>query len=207
MRPLAPNPGNDDPEDPDGPDRSEDPEDPFEQWREQVKDDPFLGPFFADIDREFERMRESLTRMLQGMREGSMDPDDPFVYGFSLRMGPDGEPQFDEFGNVRAAEQGPSREHGLDEAREPLVDVQEAHALIAITVELPGVEKDAINLRAKERELVIKVDSEPRKFFKRVQLPAAVRPETTQATYKNGVLDVEVEKADEDDEGTEIEVE
>lgn len=185
----------------------DDREDPFEEWRKRMEDDPFLGPFFQDIDREFERMRESLSRMLQGMSEGAVDPDDPFVFGFSMRMGPDGQPRFEEFGNVHAADQAKSGEVGLDEAREPLVDVQEGEDIIAVTAELPGVEKDAINLRAKEKELVIKVDSEGRKFFKRVQLPTAVQPETTAATYKNGVLDVEVDKAPEDDEGTEIPVE
>lgn len=185
----------------------DDPEDPFEEWRKRMEDDPFLGPFFQDIDREFERMRESLSRMLQGMSEGGMDPEDPFVYGFSLRMGPDGQPKFEEFGNVQAAGQGPEGPLGLDEAREPLVDVQEGNDVIAVTAELPGVEKGDVNLRAKERELIIRVDTAPRKFFKRVQLPTTVLPETTKATYKNGVLDVEVEKAEGDDEGTEIPVE
>lgn len=187
--------------------RDDEGSDPFEEWRKRMEEDPFLGPFFADIDREFERMRESLSRMIQGMSEGSMDPDDPFVYGFSLRMGPDGKPTFDEFGNVRAADEEGTDEIGLDEVREPLVDVQESGAHISVTAELPGVEKDAINLRAKERELIIKVDSEPRKFFKRVELPTAVHPETTGATYKNGVLDVEVEKADDDEDATEVPLE
>lgn len=185
----------------------DDPEDPFEEWRKRMQDDPFLGPFFQDIDQEFDRMRESLSRMLQGMSEGAVDPEDPFVFGFSMRMGPDGNPRFEEFGNVHAADQARTGEVGLDEAREPLVDVQEGEHLIAVTAELPGVEKDAINLRAKETELVIKVDSEGRKFYKRVQLPTNVDPETTSATYKNGVLDVEVEKTAEDDEGTEIPLE
>lgn len=185
----------------------DDPEDAFDEWRKRMEEDPFLAPFFADIDREFERMRESLSRMLQGMSEGSMDPEEPFVYGFSVRMGPDGQPKFDEFGNVRAAGDGPQGDYGLEEAREPLVDVQESEVSITVTAELPGVEKEDINLRAKERELIIKVDSDGRKFFKRVQLPTNVRPETTQATYKNGVLDVEVEKATDEDEGTEVPVE
>lgn len=184
----------------------DDRDDPFEEWRKRIQDDPFLGPFFEDIDREFDQMRESLSRMLQNMQEGSLDPEDPFVYGFSVRMGEDGQPTFEEFGNVNAASQ-PGTEVGLDEAREPLVDVQESPEKVTVTAELPGVEKDDIQLRAKEDQLVVRVESNGRQFFKRVDLPTRVEPGTTNATYKNGVLDVVVEKSDEDeDEGTQIPV-
>lgn len=185
--------------------RDDDPEDPFEEWRERIQDDPFLGPFFEDIDREFEQMRESLSRMLENMREGNLDPEDPFVYGFSMRMGEDGQPTFEEFGNVNAAESAEAKV-GLDEAREPLVDTQESEERVFVTAELPGVDKGDIKLRAKERQLVVSVDSNGRQFFKRIDLPAPVEPETTNATYKNGVLDVSVQKTD-GDEGTEVPVE
>ncbi len=184
-----------------------DPFEEFEAWSKRMQDDPFLGPFFQDIDREFDRMRESLSRMLQGMADGSMEPgENPFVYGFSMRMGPDGKPRFNEFGNVHPDQPGhvSTGEGGLQEAREPLVDIQESDQTIAITAELPGVEKEDVNLRAKEREIVIKVDTEGRKYYKRIQLPARVQPKTTSATYKNGVLDIEVEKVEESDPGTEV---
>ncbi len=165
-----------------------------------------MGPFFEDIDREFEQMRESLSRMLRNMQDGSLDPEDPFVYGFSVRMGEDGRPSFEEFGNVGATNR-PGAEVGLDEAREPLVDVQESGEKVAVTAELPGVEKGDIQLRAKEDQLIVRVESNDRQFFKRVELPARVRPETTNATYKNGVLDVVVDKSEEEeDEGTEVPV-
>ncbi len=191
---------------PEDPQPGDDPRDrdPFDEWRDRMQEDPFLGPFFADIDREFERMRESLSRMLQGMSEGAMDPNrDPYVYGFSMRMGPDGKPKFQEFGNVRPeAPQEPE----MEDAREPLVDIQEADELIAITAELPGVEKKDVNVRAKEREIIVRVNNADRRYYKRIDLPTKVLPETTKATYKNGVLDIEVEKAEGPDEGTEVPV-
>jgi HSP20 family protein len=182
-------------------DRDEDPEDPFEEWRRRIEDDPFLAPFFEDLDREFDRMRESLSRMLREMEEGDRDPTDLFVYGFSVQMGAQG-PEFEEFGNVDAAGDA-GEDVGLDEAREPLVDVQEAADRIAVTAELPGVDRDDITLRAKGAELVVEVDTEGREFFKRIDLPAPVEPATTEATYKNGVLDVEIDKAD-GEPGTEV---
>lgn len=188
--------------------RDDDRKDPFEQWRDQIEDDPFLGPFFEDLDREFERMRESLSRMMEEMEQGDLDASaDPFVYGFSVSMGADGEPQFDGFGNLDPSA-GPQAAPGsMEETRKPLVDLQESHEGVAITAELPGVEKEAINLRVKETEVVVDVDDPENRFFKRIQLPTAVEPETTQATYKNGVLDVQIDKAEDIDEGTSVEVE
>lgn len=189
-------------EDPNDDDRR----DPFEEWQRRLEDDPFLGPFFEDLDREFERMQESLARMLERMQAGDLDPDaDPFVYGFSVSMGPDGQPSFDEFGDVEGS-QAPPGAGPADEARKPLVDLQEDATHVAITAELPGVETDDIELRAKEEEIVVSVDDPDNRFFKRIDMPTAVEPRTTQATYKNGVLDVQVEKAPEDDEGTRVEV-
>ena len=182
------------------------PRDPFDEWRERMAEDPFLGPFFSDIDREFERMRESLSRMLQGMGEGEPGKD-PFVYGFSVRMGQDGKPQFREFGNVKPMTNAMGGEVEVQNAREPLVDVHEGDATISITAELPGVEKEDINVRAKEREILVRVNDGERRYFKRIDLPCAVKPETTSATYKNGVLDVELEKAEGVDEGTEVPIE
>lgn len=181
------------------------PHDPFDEFRKRMREDPFLGPFFADIDKEFDRMRESLSRMLADMSEAGENPQDPYVYGFSLRMGPDGRPRFSEFGNVRQGQRQP--ELGLEDAREPLVDVQESEHTIAITAELPGVDKQDINVRAKTNELVLKVETEGRRYFKRIDLPASVDPQTTKATYKNGVLDIEVEKVKSVDEGTSVPVE
>ena len=75
-----------------------------------------------------------------------------------------------------------------------------------MTVEIPGVEKDDIDLRAKEDEIVVSVEDPDHRFFKRIDMPVPVEPRTTDATYKNGVLDIEVDKTDDHDEGTRVEV-
>jgi HSP20 family protein len=61
---------------------------------------------------------------------------------------------------------------------------------VSITVEIPGVEKNDIDLSVVGQTLKIKVDSAERRYFKEVQLPAHVDPGSTKATYNNGVLDI-----------------
>jgi len=61
---------------------------------------------------------------------------------------------------------------------------------VAITVEIPGVEREDIDLNATNDALEIKVDTPQRKYHKKLVLPCDVLPKTTKATYKNGILDI-----------------
>ena len=122
----------------------------------------------------------------------------PFVYGYSMTMGPDEKPVIREFGNVKpsrpSAFGAPRPRLEVKGEREPLVDTLEEEGTIRVVAELPGVEKDAINLDTDENSLTISVDTEIRKYFKEVELPSTIDPESVQASYKNGVLEVTVTK-------------
>ncbi len=198
------------------------PKDPRDPWASFPGGNPFGpggplagGPFggggdpFANMDawfrsmgidpQDFRRMVEDMQRNLQeAFKNMGQDPSKSFVSGFSVRVGPDGKPQFNTFGNkptVKPNPQGKGIPQIVADEREPLTDVIEDAVSISITVELPGVQREDINLHMTERQLEISVDTERRKYHKRIELPAAVDPGTTKATYTNGVLDVAVQKA------------
>ena len=80
--------------------------------------------------------------------------------------------------------------------REPATDVIEGADMIYVTVELPGVSRKDIDLRATESLLSVSANSPTRKYFREIPLPAPVRVDTINATYKNGVLDVSLERKD-----------
>ena len=82
----------------------------------------------------------------------------------------------------------------ISEEREPLTDIIEGDDDVAVTVEIPGVEKNNIELNVTNDILEIKVDTPNRKYHKRLDLPCDVLPKTTKATYKNGVLDVVIKR-------------
>jgi HSP20 family protein len=126
----------------------------------------------------------------------------PFVYGYSMTIGPDGKPQIREFGNVKPSlksEPSGTRRPSLDvkEEREPLVDVMSTNNDIRVVVELPGVDKQDIKLNGTEKTLTISVDTSKRKYYKEVELPALVDPKTAKSVYKNGVLEVTLTKKEE----------
>ncbi len=154
--------------------------------------DEFFEDIFENIDREFrdwmkrfERIEEEMTR---ATREGRIIG--PYVYGFSITIGPDGRPIIKEFGNIRREAGRPK----IAEEREPLVDVLEDENTVTVVAEVPGVNKEDIDIRIRDNTLIISAQSGDRKYYKEIQLPAKVKPETAKATYKNGVLEVRLEK-------------
>jgi len=157
---------------------------------------------FGDIDREFDRMREYMDMLARRAMEGNLDTQGqgPYVYGFSMRVGPDGKPQISEFGNTRPSRRlEPAEEEDKGEElfiaeREPLTDVIDCDDYISITLEIPGVEKDEIDLTVKEDKVSISVDTNNRRYFKEIPLSAKVNPNTSKATYRNGVLDITLKK-------------
>jgi HSP20 family protein len=60
-------------------------------------------------------------------------------------------------------------------------------------VELPGVEKETIKVDVAESSVEIKTEDE-RKYYKMIDLASPVDTEAPNASYKNGVLTLELEK-------------
>jgi HSP20 family protein len=120
----------------------------------------------------------------------------PFVYGYSIKIGPDGKPEVNEFGNVKSGRLGPQ----VKEEREPLVDVIQTDGEVHIVVELPGVDKQDIKLHGTEDALTISVETPERKYYKEVKLPVKVKVKEAKTQYKNGVLEITLPKTSEEKE-------
>jgi HSP20 family protein len=113
---------------------------------------------------------------------------------------------FDEnFGRSRAQ---------LDSAKwYPAVDVLESKDSYLIRAELPGMKREDINLEVKDGTLTLSgerkseklaegveyrhVERSSAKFWRSFSLPETVKPDGIEATYKDGVLEVRVPKAEE----------
>ncbi len=113
----------------------------------------------------------------------------PFVYGFSYTAEPGKEPVFQEFGNIKPSQRGIEPSSG----REPLVDIMDEKEKYRIFVELPGVDKDKVKLDVTDESVEIKTEDDKR-FYKLINLEDAVDVDSTKASYKNGVLTLELNK-------------
>lgn len=107
----------------------------------------------------------------------------------------------------------PSRDSGLFSGWSPALDVFDDKDNFVVKVELPGMKKEDINLSLHDGVLTIsgerKFERENKegetfrseryfgKFQRSVTLPAAVDSNKVTASYKDGVLSVELAKAEE----------
>jgi len=165
-------------------------------------------PFFSDIDDMFREMEKMMDEELKNFTEkvpkeyvkerklpdGSTVKElGPFVYGYSMKIGPDGKPEIQEFGNIKKGLKGSPQ---VKDEREPLVDIVETNGEIHVVVELPGVEKGDIRLHGTEDSLTISVDTAQYKYYKEVELPVKVKVREAKSGYKNGVLEVVLPKVE-----------
>lgn len=150
-------------------------------FEEQFKDIQTKAP--KDLIREYETPGGGKVRELG-----------PFVYGYSMTIGPDGKPRVREFGNVRS----PLAGFGLGAAtrplisseREPLADITTTGNEVKVILEMPGVSKENIKINAYESTLEVRSDDPQRKYHEVIELPAEADVETARSTYKNGILEI-----------------
>ncbi|MBN1785126.1 MAG: Hsp20/alpha crystallin family protein [Candidatus Bathyarchaeota archaeon] len=155
------------------------------------------------MEREFSQFKTHIPEDLKRERklpDGSTIPEwGPFVYGYSMTIGPDGKPKIREFGNVKASNDPEKCGNNkscieLKQEREPLVDIISANGEIKVIVELPGVAKEDIKLHGTEDKLTISVHIPDRKYFKEIEMPTKIVPKKAKTSYKNGVLEITVPK-------------
>lgn len=103
------------------------------------------------------------------------------------------------------------------------VDLVDEDDAFVVTVDVPGFERDEIDLRVSEGTLWIEcerseaTDEEEESYLRRerrhqsvrrsVRLPAPVKPDEVSAKLKNGILTVTVPKAEPESESHRIEIE
>jgi HSP20 family protein len=177
----------------------------------------FFG--FPDIFRGFDEMRREMEREFENafknlenkapkdlVREYETSGGDkvreygPFVYGYSMTIGPDGKPKVREFGNVKSPLSSSSRTGGfftrplISSEREPLADVTSTDKDVKVVVEMPGVTKQNIVVKVYDNSVEITTTGTDRKYHEVIEIPPETDIETATSTYKNGILEITFKK-------------
>jgi HSP20 family protein len=177
----------------------------------------FFG--FPDIFNGFDEMRREIERGFENAFKNVQDqaPKDlvkeyqtpgggkvreygPFIYGYTMTVGPDGKPKVREFGNVKSpfssSKQGSFFTRPLiSSEREPLADITTTDKEVKVAVEMPGVSKENINISIYDNSLeVTTTGTEQRKYHEVIDLPLETDIETATSTYKNGILEIVLKK-------------
>lgn len=165
-----------------------------------------MDELFRDFEKIFETEFETLSKKApKDLVQERTLPDGtkvkrwgPFVYGYTVTIGPDGKPKVREFGNIEPETRLGRPKVNVKEQREPLVDVMESDGEVKVIAELPGVDKKDIKLHGTKTILTISVNTPQRKYYKEVKMPTKINPKRAKSNYKNGVLEITIPKTKEE---------
>ena len=136
-----------------------------------------------ELEHYFEGFQKEIEDAVKNNILGGERQSWPFVAGFSFDMGPEGKPSVQVFGNNPVAGGG---------YRSPINEqvVDEKSGSLRVLLEMPGVEKQNINVESTEDSAMIRAENGERKYRAELHLRAPVRPESGKAEYKNGMLEI-----------------
>lgn len=150
----------------------------------------YFDETFRDIDAFYKKLTERMFKEMEeidkaiqsGRLQGEWDVkpiDKPGVRGYVAQ------------GRFQLGQPLTLPKQALDETREPLTDTFEDKEHVKLYVELPGVEKDDIQLNITDTQAEIKAKN----FYKTIDLPTNnVDFNKATANYKNGVLEILIPK-------------
>jgi len=169
---------------------------------------------FDDIHKEMNRMFDvfndisnnapkELVREYETKEGGKVREVGPIVYGYSMTIGSDGKPHVREFGNIKSLNDSSVKKIGtqpdnisqISAEREPLVDVNLTDKEVKVVIEMPGIRKEDIKVKAYDSQVEVTTSKDAqRKYHKNIELPELAEIETARSAYNNGILEITFDK-------------
>jgi HSP20 family molecular chaperone IbpA len=78
----------------------------------------------------------------------------------------------------------------------PLIDVFQENNWITIVAEIAGFNKESFKINVKDQKITLSAKSKERRYYKSLNLPKVVIPSDIHTTFKNGVLEIKLKKAE-----------
>jgi HSP20 family protein len=143
-----------------------------------------LRDMLDELDRyfdEFERSLEEAVRSSVNMGQKAFSK--PVVTGMAMGFGPEGKPRIQFFGDNLV---------GPDGFRSPIYEqvVDEKEGNLRLLVELPGVEKEDVQISALEDKITLEATKGERLYRTEIVLQRDIDPDSGVASYRNGLLEV-----------------
>jgi len=141
-----------------------------------------LRDMLDELDRYFEEFEKDIQDSVRSSITAVRSETKPFVAGFSFRMGPEGRPSIQFFGDA------PARDGYRSPMNEQILDPKTG--TLRLVFDMPGVEKEDINIESTEEKVVVTAEKVNRKYRSEIELKELVDPDSGKAEYKNGVLEI-----------------
>ena len=75
-------------------------------------------------------------------------------------------------------------------------DWEDRNGEISVTIDMPGVDKNDIELTVDEHTVSIEADNDTRQYSISKTFDATLNPDTVTANLNNGILDIKIKKVD-----------
>ena len=153
-----------------------------------------LRDMLDELDKYFEEFEKDVQNFARNSVSAAHLKTEPYVAGFSFRLGPEGRPTIQFFGD------SPMQQDGF---RSPMSEqlLDEKNGVLRLVLDMPGVEKEDIHVEATEDRAVVTAERESRKYRAEIDLKAQVDPDGGRAEYKNGVLAISFSLRDKTNKG------
>ncbi|HUT80130.1 MAG TPA: archaeal heat shock protein Hsp20 [Candidatus Bathyarchaeia archaeon] len=163
----------------------------------------------------FERFWKEIEQFMQNESEGE-DPAivrktyGPYYYGRIVTTGPDGKPIIKEYGNMLPNE-GFANSRQIPAAmpetqEESLIDAFIEDKTVRIIAEMPGVDKNDIEIKATETKVTLRANNGTKDYSAEKELTVKIKPKSAKANYKNGILEIIFERKEPEEKEDEFEV-
>jgi len=160
--------------------------------KREFSDDIFELEDFGDVESILDYIMERLGMDIDDMSRKS------FVSAFSVSNSQNSRDITDNMNDASFDDNDDSDEFESQRIQikdpNPLIDIFEIDNHIHVMAEFPGIEKDDIELHLTVSSLEIHILASDDPYSEFVDLPDTVNPDVARATYKNGVLEVIMEK-------------
>jgi len=162
----------------------------FEEMQEEFED------AFMDIDDQGPRELMGDYEILKGVEVREFSS---FVYEYSMTIEYDDKPSIRKI--LKGVDSGESSRKGVSKYNkqhiasetEPLAEVNIYDKEVKVVLEMPGVTKDHIHIRAFENSVEI-ISDHPQTKYQVINIPHVADIKTIRSTYKNGILEIVFKK-------------
>jgi HSP20 family protein len=148
-----------------------------------------------DLDRYFDEFERSVEDVIKtSINTGQKVFSRPVVAGMAMGVGPEGKPSIQFFGDNLI---------GPDGFRAPIYEqlVDDAQGTLRLLIELPGVEKEDVQVSALDDKVTLQAERGERRYRVEVRLQREIDAESGTASYKNGLLEISFKIKDKTNKG------
>lgn len=82
---------------------------------------------------------------------------------------------------------------------QPLIDIFQEKDWVTIVAEIAGFNKESFKIDVKDQKITLQAKAKDRRYYKSLNLPKEVNQNVFHTNYKNGVLEIKLKKANDEE--------